>query len=368
VLDHRWNSPCRSVIIRGFVALLIGVCGYAAPVLAQPMGPELPLAIQRIVLPPERAAKELEKVGQGAFLLMPLADFEARLERLRKLLPAREETPRLTEANYTGELIDRSFQSGSGEWTVQHNGARPAVFLIDPLNLALARVKWKNGDDALLGELNGKSLGLVVGPGNVQLCRFDWSLRGSATNDGIHFVLAAPACPITTFELTLPADQWLSVSKGAALTGPHAGATPDKRVWKIQLTGMKTLELTVRKIAPAKGAGLVLFARTQTTEHVTPERIEVEQDFQIDILHGSIDKLFLEGDAELQPYEVVLKNGEIKGYQWNVAKKDAKAKPLASPPVAGASCWCASPAWMEPAKAISPDISRIGRVFMGRSP
>ncbi len=135
-----------------------------------------------------------------------------------------------------------------------------------------------------------------------------------------------PACPITTLELTLPADHWLSASKGAAVTGPHDAGTPDKRVWKIQITGQKQLGIAVRRITEIKGTTTTLFARVQTVEQLAPERAAVDFDYQIDILHGSIRELFLEGDAGLQPYEVSLKGSEIKTWQWTTVKREPKGK------------------------------------------
>lgn len=317
------STPWR----RTLALLIAGMCG--ASVLLAQTGGDAPVPIQRIVLPPERVAKELERVQQGGLLLLPLAELDARLERVRRTMRARAEKPRLTRAHYSAELIDRSLQGGSGAWTVHHAGGGLAILPVDPLNLALAKLRWKQGGDAILGELDGKALGLVVGPGGApgaQTCLFDWSARGTPANEGITFSLATPACPISTFDLTLPVDHFLSVPQGAAVTGPHTAAAADKRVWKVQSTGPKPLEIAVRKIAQSKGPGMALFARVQATEQLAPDRIEVKHEFQVDILHGSVRELFLDGDAALQPYDVFLKSGEIKTWQWSGAQKDPKGK------------------------------------------
>ncbi len=138
-------------------AVLTGLCAVSA-LLAQPGSVDAPLLIQRIVIPPERVAKELDRVQQGALILMPLAEFDVRWERVQKTLNARAEKPRLLRAHYRAELIDRSFTSGFGQWTIQHDGGEPAILPIDSLNLAVAKARWDQGGEAILGDLDGKSL------------------------------------------------------------------------------------------------------------------------------------------------------------------------------------------------------------------
>ena len=325
MLHHCQKNRRRSArrLLAAGLAFVV-LCGSAA-IWAQP-GVDGPIAIQRIVLPPDRLAKELEKVPKGGMLLFPLAEFDARLERIRKTTTEQDEKPRLTSGHYSAELIDHALQNGKGAWLINYDGMKSAVLGIDALNLALARARWQQGGDAILGDLDGKSLGLLVEPGVAQTCLFDWSLRGMPTADGITFSLAAPACASNTLDLTLPANYWLSVSKGAAPSGPLASNDIGKRLWKVQFSGTKPLEIAVRKVAQTKIPAMTLFARLQTREQITPDRTELEQDFQIDILQGSVNELVLDGDAALQPFDVVPKGAEIEPWSWSVVKKEAKGK------------------------------------------
>jgi hypothetical protein len=306
---------------------------------AQPGAPveEGPLSIQRLIIPPARIAKELEKAQQGTLILAPLQEFDARVERARQTLKARAEKPRLTRSHYTAELVDRALTNGSGQWTVQYAGALPAILPIDPLNLALTRMKWELSGEAILAAFDPKTFGLLVPPGDSSTCLFDWSARGTPTNDGLVFNLLVPPCPITTFELKVPADYWLSTPKtGAIVTGPHDAGSPGLRLWKLQVTGPTQLEINLRKIADPKGPGPTIFARVQSVQQLGLDRVLIDHDFQIDVLHGSLRELVLHGDATLEPYEVSLKTGDdVKSWQWKElpAKKDAKGKDL---PAAGA--------------------------------
>jgi hypothetical protein len=314
---------------------LAGLLVVGSLLFAQPGGDDgLPL-IQRLIMPPARVAKELEKVQQGTLILVPLQEFDARVERARRALKARADKPRLTRTHYSAELVDRSLTNGSGQWTVQYAGTVPAILPIDPLDLALARMKWEQGGEAILAEFDPKTLGLLVPPGDTSTCLFDWSARGTPTNDGLVFNLLVPPCPIATFELKVPADYWLSTPKSSAVvTGPHEAGTPGMRLWKLQMTGPTQLDINLRKIAEPKGPAPTIFARVQCVQQLAPDRVLIEHEFQIDVLHGSLRELVLHGDAALEPYDVSLKTGgDVKSWQWKElsAKKDAKGKEVGAP-------------------------------------
>lgn len=297
--------------------------------LAQPAPYDLPFTVQRIVVPPQRVAKELEKVQQGTLQSMPLHEFDARLERVRQSLQIRDQKPRLLRAHYTAELVDRSLSNGSGQWTIFHSKLADSILPIDSLSLAVQKPKWEQGGDALLGEFDGESLGLLVKQSGQQQVLFDWSARGVNTSEGLSFALRVPSCPITAFEFTLPADLWLAVPKGPALvSGPFPAASSSKRLWKIQMTGQSQLDFHLRKVADPKSAVRTIFALTRTTQELAGNRLTHDFEFDVDILHGSVRELILEGDADLHPADVTLKTGDIKSWRWEelAGKKPPKGK------------------------------------------
>ncbi len=322
-----------SPITAGRFALAAGWFCAVAALCAQPGSGEDPLSIVRIVIPPERVAKELEKVSQGTLTLQPLDEFETRVKQARSLLANREQKPRLRGAHYRAELVGHQLINGSGQWHVHHPVADAALLPIDPLSLALHKLKWERGSDAAFAEFDGKSLSLLVPGEDYRTCFFDWSMRGTLTQDGIQFPLAVPPCASCEFELLLPAEYWLSVAKSPALvTGPIESESPAKRLWRIQASGLAQFTITLRQIADTGTLGVAaptLFARVQATQTVEPRRISVDQEFHIDIVHGSVQELSLEGDPRLQPFEVTFKGGQLKRWQWRegtVAVMDAKGK------------------------------------------
>jgi hypothetical protein len=330
------------LVRRTCCVLIVGVVfpGAVAVLPAQDVGNESALAIHRIILQPHWVAKEMEKVHQGTLLYVPLAEFDARMERVRKMLQAREQKPRLTRAHYRAELVDAALVNGVGQWTISHPGGQPGILPVPSINLATHEARWKTGGDAAFAEFDGKSLGLLVpkpslvpklslGPQEADgpVCEFTWSARGSRTSDGTAFKLIAPPCALSTYELRLPADAWLTAGKDAALvTGPHETETSAKRLWRLQALGAKPVEFVVRSSAMPKVAATSLFARVHSEQKVLPDRTDLEHDIQIDIPQGGLRTLTLEGDAGLQPYDVTWRSGEIKSFQWTEpANVDSKA-------------------------------------------
>jgi len=331
--------PTKRHRCTGFTRWLLLLIAWGLATSAVRAQADEPVPIQRILVKPGDVAKELERVQQGTLIPWPLQKFDARLDHLRKSLQARETKARLAQATYSAELIGSAFAQGNGQWIIQYPGAEPALLPIDSLNLSLANLRWDQGKDALLGEFDGKTLSLLVSPvghlakdGNkriAQTCFFDWSSRGIPRNDGLAFTLAVPACPISTFELRLPAENWLAAQKNSVLVlGPLDSGSATHRLWKVHAAGQTQIDLLVRKISESKGPAPTLFARVQSVQSLDRDRITLTHDFQLDIPHGSITELFLESDYPIQPVDVSIKTGEVKRWQWteSTPKKDAKSR------------------------------------------
>ncbi len=315
--------------------LAAGVFCAAAVLCAQPGRDDDPLPIARIAIPPERVAKELERVQQGTLTLQPLDEFEARVANAQKLLVERKQKPRLRGATYRAELAGQYLVNGSGQWHIHNSSTAPALLPIDPISMALHRIKWERGSDGALAEFNGNSLGLLVPGMEFRTCFFDWSMRGNSTQDGIQFPIAIPPCASCEFELLVPSDYWGSIPKSPALvTGPIESESAGKRLWRIQASGLSQFTITFRRVADTGANGSAaptIFTKVASTQSIEPRRVSLEHDFHVDIVHGSVQELVFEGDPRLQPYEVSFRGGQLKNWQWKegaIATKSVKGKTL----------------------------------------
>src|SRR6202011_5711805 len=119
-------------------------------------------------------------------------DFEARVQRAALAGEALKDPPRLVEARYRASLVDNAL-TGSARWKVINPAPGPALLTLDPLNVALQKVRWQKAQwdttDAVLGDLDGKTLGLLVHQTGTQSALFDWTARGDLRPGGLHFSL-----------------------------------------------------------------------------------------------------------------------------------------------------------------------------------
>lgn len=274
-----------------------------------------PLPLQRLQIPAERLAAEIERLRLGTLVQMPRGEFEDLVQRAARAVADQKQTPRITRAVYSAELVGTALAHGSGHWAILRGGAATAVLPLPSFNLALSRMQWANGAGALVGNLDGKNLGLLVEQGGDLF--FDWSLHGTAVPAGLQFELRLPPCPVNTLELKLPADHQLVVPKAQALvTGPHEAETPGKKIWRVQFTGHGQIELLVRRPPETQQVPRLLLAQTQTRVQLAPGRAWVDFELQVDILHASQQTLNLECDPGLEPYEVSARNADIKGWEF----------------------------------------------------
>lgn len=349
----------RHARICRLIALLLALGCASSAALSQIEPADDPLPLRRIIVPSERVAAELEKVRRGTLVQLPRAEFEARVRKARQAAAARHDRPRLARASYTAELIGNALSSGSGQWHVRPAGPTPALLPLGGLNLALHRVKWDHGADAVLGDLDNTGAVLLLERSDPATCFFDWSARGTETAAGLTFDLRLPSCPTTLLELKLPADRWLAVPRrlGALVSGPLDSETSTKKLWRVQVTGASAIELTVRRVSAEGGSPARVFAQVQERQFLAPGRMTAEFEFQVEALHAAVRELIFEGDAGLEPFEVTARGGDLKGWQWTTPPKDGPGIltiPLREPlqgTLAGLRVRCLAPAagsWVSP--------------------
>jgi hypothetical protein len=284
-----------------------------------------PLPIRRVLIPPERVPAELERLRPGTLVRMPREDFEARVRQAAQAADAAREPPRLVEARYTASLADLAL-IGTGQWKVL-NSSRAGILPVTPLNLALQKVLWQKAQfdraDAILGELDGKSPGLLVEQAGEQTAYLDWTARGDPKPEGLHFDLQVPASPVASLELNLPADRVVAVSREAyLLSGPQPAEAADRRLWRIDFAGRSQVDLVIRRLPPAQGADAprsggepppLILAELQSRQELEPGLVRAEYRFDVQVPRHGVRELRLECDPSLRPYEVTAR--DLEGWE-----------------------------------------------------
>jgi hypothetical protein len=234
-----------------------------------------PIPLRRVLLPLERLPQEMERVRQGVLIQLSQEEFEARVARAARLAEAARNPPQLVETRYQAALRDASLV-GTGQWTVQHAASEAGVLPVQPFNLAVRQARVNNAG-ALFGEVDARGLGLLVDRPGQHALTLDWTARGDAGPDGIHFELQIPACPLTTFDLDTPADRVVTLSRDVGLlTGPHPAETPDRRRWRIDCSGRSKLDLVVLRTSGTGRPPPLILARVQSRQDLAVDLVEAE--------------------------------------------------------------------------------------------
>jgi hypothetical protein len=315
--------PSAICNLQSAICNLVAVCALGLlPFLPGPAGADPPpradpLPLRRILISPSRIPAELARAKQGILKLMPRQEFEALVQRAALSGERAATPPRLVRAVYTARLEGDALVGGR-EWTVVNPGPGPAVLPMPDLNLALRKLNFDDASPAVLGELDGKNLGLLLPRPGKQSVFFDWSLRGAPSGGDLRFDLQVPPSPVAFLELTLPAGVTVATSKSTALlSGPSDAGEKGYSVWKLEFGGRSRVDLVVRRPAVPGRMPPLLLAQLQTTQQLTPQHQLARYDFQIESLHAGVRELVFEHDPALEPYDVTVARAELQAWGFD---------------------------------------------------
>src|SRR5205807_9351834 len=137
------------------------------------------------------------------------------------------------EARYRASLVDDALV-GTAAWRITQRIPPAGVLSVAPFNIAVRSACFLDTSlfprRALLGDLDGKALGLLVEGRGEQIAFLEWSARGELSPARLYFDLRVPPAPLSSLVVILPADRSLQVDREDGLaTGPLPGPTPDRR-------------------------------------------------------------------------------------------------------------------------------------------
>ncbi len=321
------NKPDLRFTLQACVALLL--CLFfglnPSPVQAQ-IGPLLipipipapaevadPLPIRRILVPLERVSTELERAGAKKLIHLSQEEFEAKIGAARMATEAMRERPRLVEAHYRASLSGTALVGKAVALT--HAGINPGILPLRPMNLALRQASL-DGSPAILGDLESRTLGLLVETPGPHKLTLDWSVRGESDPGGLRFDLRFPACVLTSLELDLPAGRTLTSPREQCLiTGPLPGSVPGRERWVLEILNRVRVGLIVRTPDRQDRGTALLVARVEERQNLSLDQVECIYDYAIELGRGAVRELDLACSAGLQPIGVVWRNSDIEDWR-----------------------------------------------------
>lgn len=320
-------------MLRGFVRTRIGRIGIAivsgvgaiailalchAPLASAPPNAD-PIPIRRILLPPDRLAKEMERVGLNKLIQIPRSDFEDLVQQASQAAESAGRPPRLLESRYRAAWTDGGLV-GSAEWTIHHEGRASGRLNLQSLQLAIRRARWHDKEEAVISFLDDQPnapLELLVDKSGVHRLALEWSAFATLEPRGARIDLRFPGCPIATLDLELPADLTPQANREHfLLSGPRPGSNPGWLQWRLSFGGRTAaaqglpVALVLRRSPIGNQPGPLLRPYYETTQRLNPGQIDCN--FEIDLLiqRGDVRELTFECDKALRIIEVQIPNVE----------------------------------------------------------
>lgn len=258
-----------------------------------------------LLLQPERAAAELERVGQGALRAMSRREFESLYSRAREVESGRAQ-PQLLVSTYRARLENDNLV-GEARWTIRKSERDADLLSLEPMSAAIRSAKWSDGRTAQIGCFSpAGGTQLLMDQAGDQSLTADWSARGLAEPNGCRFDVRFPHCAIATLELELPADRELRITgAGTILSGPTQGTDSPRRIWRVAFAGDNLGEL---RVAPAAATDALVLATVETQQEIQPAQTQCEFRFNLDVVKGPLRNLTLDCSPGFIATEIIVRN------------------------------------------------------------
>ena len=252
-----------------------------------------------------------------------LTEFEQRMAALQPAAPQPDRAV-ITQGKYRAVLADDHLRGGQFEFKVQRTGKDAATLLLDPWNLPVTSLNWKEGAAAALWGADplGRSLLVVDRPAGTVVGT--WTLAGRKLPQGREFSLQFPPTSATRLELQLPTDRILQCSQGD-VTGPIAAAEPGWSLWQVELGSRSRAQVLIThrpgpRPAPGTAAAAPLprplvIARREMVCAIRQEAMRMQADFHLEVLESPVRELRFIPSSELKVISIAL--GDNTPLPWS---------------------------------------------------
>ena len=173
-----------------------------------------------------------------------------------------------------------------------------------------------DGREAILGDLDGKSTGLLIEHLGKHILALDWSARSEPGPNGLHFELKVPPCALTLFDLDLPEGRTPALARdGCLLSGPLPGSAPGRKQWRLECAGAAQVDLVIQNASGPGEPRPLLLAHSQTKQSLFLDRVESSFDFTLEVLHGAVREINLICPPQLTPLTVSMRSSTIETWE-----------------------------------------------------
>jgi hypothetical protein len=289
----------RSTVALSLLLLFLFVCSrfsIAGPGLNDVVRDPIP--IQRVEVTPEKLAEELKQHPHGIYVELPRKAFD---EKIRAAAQAQQDAltpPRIVEAHYRA-FFEPDGLRGTVQWRVVHSTQSPGVLSLETFNVAIGHARIDNAN-AIIGDLDGKSAGLLVEKPGEHVVTMDWASRVEVRPGGYQAEIETPRTPICDLDIYLPRDlEFCEPADGCLLSGPHPSDQPDSFLWRMTFPQVSPLHLMVRRTDAAAAPQPLVKAQLRSTVALQPDGLEADFEFDVRVLHRGLRRLLVAVSSDL---------------------------------------------------------------------
>lgn len=272
-------------------------------------------AIRRIYVP----ASAPDRWPVGPWEPIPLADLESQLAN-RKRDQIESQVIGLERAEYQAKFEEGALRHGTLEWKFRQSSGHTTFASLDPLNLAVSRLEWRDVDKGktigpvVWGTAPSQTSGLVL-PASDALAVGTWSLVGRRMERSTEFEVRVPPAMVSRFRLLIP-EGFVPTSTAGVLTGPRPAPDAGFSFWELHLGSRASCRLRLSPPLAETARRALVIARTRTNFVVRPEVVHVLAEFDLEMYETAVSELRLQADEGLQV--VGVEYGDDVEVEWRV--------------------------------------------------
>lgn len=310
---NRQATTASRWLLAGLCAVVLGLLGFTgdAPLSGAEPGPKGP-RIRRLYVPVDQPSRW----PAGDWRPMPLADFEAALDRLRQS-QAYPATAVIDRAEYSATVVDGMLRGGHVEFSTRRLRPQPAALSLAPLNLSLSELGWSD-TPAVWGTTSAGDAAVVLDRDAGKLIG-EWTLAGRQMARSVEFQLRLAPASASRMALRVPVDVTLHSPAGVPMSS-EPGTQPGWKLWHLELGSRTELTLVATRSEIVGQKTPLVLVKRDLTYVVRHDAVRVQADYQVEVLDAPIQTLRLQTSAEEQILAVTL--GDNTSLNWKSVSKD----------------------------------------------
>ncbi len=262
-------------------------------------------AAEKEALPPARSAL----VPANRPDLWPRGDWQAispatygELRRRAAPKPNGPAPVRLLQAEYRATFQGRDLVDGRVSVLVRRSSPEPALVFLEPCNLAVTRLIWDDGTEAVWGTTDNGRLALWMDRAEGTLTG-EWSLRGRVGPDGVEFAVGLLPVAVQSLHLEIPSGQRL-IGPDVSAEGPEPSERSGWSLWHISAGSRRRLTFRVaRDLGPNSSQPRIL-VEDDVSCVVRERRLELQSDFRLQVEDAPVRRVTFLVPRELEVHTV----------------------------------------------------------------